>query len=153
MLNQPLQLEVIMQIISSILNGPSSLPGQVQIVGDYIVNVKTLKLKTFHQQYHQCSDIKCVFCGVRASYFKLEGQPTHNKYCKKETVLLQAYAVKNNKEVIMTCDHILARAFNGQNITENTQVLCYHCNSQKSAIESRLMNNLYSILYEEQEQN
>lgn len=70
--------------------------------------------------------ITCVECGIKGSVFWLESN------VKKESPHLNLYAVKNDKFVLMTKDHIFPKSKGGENILENYQTMCQICNMKKS---------------------
>lgn len=95
-------------------------------------HVTGLRLATFKEK-----GLACVTCGITGSLFALE-----RNWSKSETYLdlpfhLNLYALKEDgSEVLMTHDHILARALGGTNSMSNSQPMCSPCNSEKSKEES-----------------
>jgi len=68
----------------------------------------------------------CSECGIQARYFAIEKFPDHQRYH------LNLYAVDDEGfEVLMTRDHIVARANGGPDTLENQQTMCTICNVAK----------------------
>ena len=70
------------------------------------------------------SGTNCVCCGLKGSHVWIE----------KNSNLphLNLYAALNNKEILMTADHIVPKAKGGTNSSDNLQLLCERCNIYKS---------------------
>lgn len=66
----------------------------------------------------------CRCCGLIGAYFWLERsgcRPPH----------FNLYAVKHQREVLMTMDHIIPKSKGGATVEENLQMLCCKCNHSK----------------------
>lgn len=83
----------------------------------------SLRMRTFAQ-----SGTTCKGCGVESSYFAVE------RHINGDTqgYHLNLYGVVDGKEVMMTCDHVVARSKGGANDLTNTQTLCNTCNQKKA---------------------
>lgn len=83
----------------------------------------SLRMRTFKQ-----SGTTCLGCGLRAAYFAVE------RHAKGDTEKyhLNLYGVKDGREVMLTCDHVIARSKGGANSLSNTQTLCITCNTEKA---------------------
>lgn len=92
-----------------------------------------LRLKTFAKSEDQCcSDPNCE---VKTSHFAIERSiDGHSVYSNWH---LNLYGIKNNKEVLFTHDHTLARALGGADDETNTTLMCSRCNFKKSIIENK----------------
>lgn len=66
----------------------------------------------------------CVGCGCEGTIFHLE----ENEYGKR---ILNLFAIKGDKEVMMTIDHIIPRSKGGTRDQFNLQVMCFDCNLRK----------------------
>lgn len=68
----------------------------------------------------------CTACGLVGEYFAKERYEGHNRYH------FNLYGHdKNGKEVLLTKDHIIAKANGGSNCLDNMQCMCSPCNSTK----------------------
>lgn len=68
---------------------------------------------------------QCIRCGLKATYFSLEGN-------KGENPSLALYGVtRKGKEVLMTKDHILPSSKKGPTRMYNLQPMCERCNQIK----------------------
>jgi len=73
------------------------------------------------------SSRKCAACGVEGTKMMLEKHPLD------KTAHFNLYAVENGKLILMTKDHILAKAHGGENRLSNYQVMCSICNNLKGS--------------------
>ncbi len=85
------------------------------------------------------SGVNCVLCGLEGRYFALERQLTSGNppkglppAAKWPIYWFNLYGTDNDKEVLMTADHIVPRCLGGTNETSNLQTLCWKCNNIKS---------------------
>lgn len=86
------------------------------------VKLTGLRLKTFFTKGTSCS-----FCNnVNDPFFAVE------RHINNTGFHLNLYGIKNGKEVLMTKDHILAKANGGQDTLENMQPACLRCNNKKA---------------------
>lgn len=83
----------------------------------------SLRMRTFKQ-----SGTTCVGCGANASYFAVE----RHRNGDTAKYHLNLYGIINDKEVMFTCDHVVARSKGGANDLTNTQTMCITCNSNKA---------------------
>lgn len=90
----------------------------------------------------------CVLCGLKGSWFAIERNPTkpHQTVNRDadipadvgEPYHLNLYAMKDGVEILMTHDHILARALGGPHHSlSNSQPACEICNGLKAQVEAR----------------
>lgn len=91
-----------------------------------LVNVYSVRLNTFKHK-----GIKCAGCDLEAKYFALE------KHADQEAYHLNLYAIKDDKEVLFTYDHIKARCLGGKDHLSNTQTMCGPCNWLKGQEEEK----------------
>jgi hypothetical protein len=101
---------------------PEILPklvGEKIVVDCYVVNV-TRTLKTF-----AVKGIQCVTCGVEGVYFALERRKGD------DCLHLNLYGILNNRELLLTRDHILPRSKGGTDALSNLQPMCKICNEKK----------------------
>ena len=111
-----------------------SLPRRSVIHG-FEVGVSSIRLRTFARD---AGNLRCAHCGLEGKFFSVDSHQNQLAYTH-----LNLYAVNDKgKEVLMTCDHILARGLGGADDLSNTQILCNVCNSAKSKQESRISNEI-----------
>lgn len=97
-------------------------------IKDFLVKVTSLRLKTFAKTGTSCS---C--CGIEAEYFAVE------KNNKDQHYHLNLWGKdKENKPILFTHDHILARSLGGADNLTNTETMCSPCNFEKSLIEMKI---------------
>jgi hypothetical protein len=69
---------------------------------------------------------RCVKCGIEGKYFVKE------KHLKDISFHLNLYAIdENEKEILMTKDHIIPKSKGGTNDISNYQTMCKKCNEAK----------------------
>jgi hypothetical protein len=74
----------------------------------------------------------CSSCGLEGKFFSVE------KHAKGEgqAYHLNMYAViTDGTEVLMTCDHTVARSLGGSDTLDNATTMCTKCNVKKSVVE------------------
>lgn len=105
-----------------LLNSIYSLhePGVTQI------HIESLRMQTYSK------GISCVHCGRMGHYFAVE---RHRSSTSKFHLNLY-HLSKDNKEVMITSDHIISKANGGSNKLENRQPMCSFCNNAKGAYDS-----------------
>lgn len=97
-------------------------------IKDFLVNVQSLRLRTF---FHTGTNCPC--CENKASFFAAERTPGNKHYH------LNLYGInKDKEEVIFTHDHTLARSLGGSDDLSNTQTMCGPCNWEKGKVENIL---------------
>jgi hypothetical protein len=94
-------------------------------------------IKLMSTRYHVFArSLTCVSCGIVGAFFAME-KNWHNKDPKKDknikTWHFNLYAIQLNpwKEVLMTQDHIVPRAYGGTHSLDNLQTMCSPCNARK----------------------
>lgn len=108
---------------------------QRDMIHGFKVGLTSLRLRTFARDI---DNLRCAHCGIEGKFFSIDSHRNQLAYTH-----LNLYGIDhNNEEVLMTCDHILARGLGGADDLSNTQVLCTHCNSKKSKQESRVSNEI-----------
>ena len=83
-----------------------------------------IKLTSQRYKLFQKQNPICVNCGLGGTYFWLEqhtDEPPH----------FNLYGIKDNKEIMLTKDHIIPKSEGGKNILSNYQILCVICNQIK----------------------
>lgn len=72
--------------------------------------------------------LTCVNCGIKGEFFSLERHKAsiHDKYH------FNLYARKNEKDILMTKDHIIPKSKGGKNCLNNYQPMCAECNFRKA---------------------
>ena len=71
---------------------------------------------------------KCVSCGIEGKFFAMERDYNTDRYH------FNLYAVdENEKEILMTKDHIIPKSKGGKNHLSNYQTMCITCNRNKGA--------------------
>lgn len=86
------------------------------------------RIKADSQRYKLFMEksIECVDCDIVGRYFKKE------KFAHDKTYHLNLYAVDSDgHEVLMTKDHIVAKANGGKDYMSNYQTMCTTCNTKK----------------------
>lgn len=88
------------------------------------VKVEGLRLETFAHK-----GLVCGHCGLEGKFFAIERPATN----PPPTYHLNLYALDaEGDEVLMTQDHVLAKANGGKNHLSNSQTLCGPCNWTKA---------------------
>jgi 5-methylcytosine-specific restriction endonuclease McrA len=88
------------------------------------ITIKSKKFKNF-----KLHGTRCVSCGLEGKYFVQEKPNNHEYYH------LELYGTKFGREVLMTRDHIKPVSKRGHDTMENSQTMCFDCNSSKSNID------------------
>ena len=124
-----LSLDEVLPLIGEHFNNKGKK--RVQI-GDFYVNVQSLRLRTFFK-----TGIQCSCCELKGSFFAVERSPNYNANIVNTTPFhLNLYGYNQaGEEVIFTHDHILARALGGKDNIDNTITSCGPCNWKKGTLE------------------
>jgi hypothetical protein len=103
---------------------PLIKPGARAFLGEDVVGIGSIRMLNF--KHH---GIICVRCGVVGSFFaKEKHSPRDGSYH------LDLYAIRaDGNEVLMTRDHIIAKADGGSDNLENMQTMCVKCNNLKGS--------------------
>ena len=112
-------------------NGDNKKLGKIRVEFDgHMMKPYSLRYLTF---MNGCT---CVSCNLKGLFFVKErtstiaGNPNDNGGYHFNLYALN----KNNKEVLMTKDHVLAKALGGKDVVENMQTMCTECNGIKSSM-------------------
>ena len=112
---------------------------------EFLVNGKVYHVRMNSQRYFVFKEnSRCVACGIEGKKFLLEQHPND------KTPHFNLYAIENEQMVLMTKDHIQARAVGGENIQKNYQTMCQICNNLKSHynLDNIAVNELRTIYNE-----
>lgn len=97
------------------------------IEGHENVKIHTVRLLVFKR-----SQI-CAGCGAKETVVKLQVD-------EHEQPFLNPFFIKNNRLVMMTMDHIVAKSLGGPTSYYNLQTMCRQCNMEKAnKIDSRYL--------------
>ena len=89
-------------------------------IGGYKVKTKDDRYLNFIK-----NGFRCAKCGIEAKYVNLENNTKNKNH-------LNVYAIKNDREILLTKDHIYPKSKGGLDDIINYQVLCEECNCNKS---------------------
>jgi 5-methylcytosine-specific restriction endonuclease McrA len=93
----------------------------------HLINVNSLRLHIF-----KLKGIRCVKCGISGTFFIKERTPLKpNSKRQDDFYHLNLYAVVDDREILMTKDHIIPKSKGGSNQIENLQTMCVNCNHVK----------------------
>lgn len=123
-----LPLSIVFESIKENLNSNSK--ERVKL-GNFLVNVKSTRLRTFY-----LSGIHCYCCENEALFFAVE-----RNLNSKENIPYHLNLYGKNKdgvEVLFTHDHLLARGLGGKDKVENTSTMCGPCNWKKGHLEQKI---------------
>ena len=85
-----------------------------------------IKTNSLRYKLFKSKGCDCVVCDMKGEYFvkerNLDTDPYH----------FNLYGMKDGVEVMMTKDHIKARANGGTDHMDNLQPMCYDCNQEKA---------------------
>ena len=113
-------IEQIRELTKDVLFEKDKRNAKVELDGD-IIKGNSQRYQTFFKK-----GTKCICCGIEGKYFAKEKVSCDKSYH------LNLYAIdENNKEVLMTKDHILPKSKGGQNNIDNYQTMCIRCNEAK----------------------
>lgn len=121
-----LSLEEVLPIIKKYMefNGKHKIQ-----IKDYFVNVQSLRLRTFAK-----TGVQCPCCDNKASFFAVE-----RNLGATGGYHLNLYGInKDDKEILFTHDHIIARSLGGEDNIENARTMCGPCNWEKGRIEQQI---------------
>ena len=103
------------------------------------VGVSSLRMRTFARAGMSAAGMKCVCCGLEATFFAVEQSPGQDSYH------LNLYGVRDGEEILFTHDHKLARALGGADDLSNSQLMCSPCNGKKSKGEGKEVARLRKL--------
>lgn len=87
------------------------------------IQVRNSSLRLVNFKLH---GIKCVQCGIEGKFFAAEKTNIKDPFYH-----LNLYALKEEKEILMTKDHIIHYCRGGSNNITNVQTMCQPCNNLK----------------------
>jgi len=109
--------------------------GQTQLTLEGVdLSLEGLRLQTFATSEACCSNPECQSV---PEYFVIERSlvTSHPEFAKYH---LNLYGTDhNNKEVLFTHDHTLARGLGGADARDNTTTMCSPCNARKARVECK----------------
>jgi len=118
-----LSIEHVIPLVSKFIESGRNPSSARNMLLGYSVKTSETRLECFATK-----GTRCTACGLEGKYFALErirGR-TDNPH-------LNLYATGvGGTEILMTRDHILARALGGKDILDNCQTYCQPCNYLKS---------------------
>jgi 5-methylcytosine-specific restriction endonuclease McrA len=95
---------------------------------EFIVGDITYKVRMNSQRYHVFKkNKKCVSCGLEGTKMILDMNPVDS------TAHFNFYGEEDGRLVLMTKDHILAKANGGLDSQDNFQTMCAICNNLKGS--------------------
>ena len=113
-------------ILNLLLDVPDS-GSKIQIAGEFgDIRVKNASNRLVN---FKLNGVKCVDCGIEGKFFAAEIGMAKSI---QEQYHLNLYAIDEiGDEVLMTSDHIMPLAKNGDNDINNMQTMCKVCNEKK----------------------
>lgn len=78
----------------------------------------------------RAGQITCVSCGLTGEHFHIE----RHKNDKVMPFSVNLYGWKDDREVMLTWDHIIPKSYGGSNSIENAQCMCAECNLMKGNV-------------------
>ena len=113
-------IDEIRELTKDVLFEERKQNAKVELDGD------TIKGNSQRYQVFFTKGLKCACCGIEGRYFAKE------KHSYDKSYHLNLYAFdENDKEVLMTKDHILPKSKGGKDVIENYQPMCVKCNVAK----------------------
>jgi hypothetical protein len=108
--------------------------GKQTVINGHVVTTHSLRLQSFLQNGAKCAFPECPFEG---SYWAVEKTPAGRSACTNRTYHLNLWGVDpdDGEPVLMTMDHIVARALGGLDVLENSQTMCCWHNWRKGSKE------------------
>lgn len=93
-------------------------------VGDYMVHVTSLRLRTFLKR-----GAFCYICGLKATGFSIDTGRTQ----PDGTPHMNMWGMgKDGKQMLFTHDHVIDRARGGADSLKNSRTCCTKCNGEKN---------------------
>lgn len=121
-----LSLDTVLKLIQ-----PRRHPARIEGIPDVRVGIK--RLLVFKQK-----GVVCMGCGLPGTHFAIEQSPQPDGSWGRPH--LNLYSLAKGKEVLMTVDHIVARADGGSKEMSNLQTMCAPCNEAKGSIKAIVSN-------------
>jgi 5-methylcytosine-specific restriction endonuclease McrA len=100
-----------------------------------VVHTDSARLIAFKRAYVENGEVKCVRCGLTASFFAVERHIEGRSEAVQKQPHLNLYS---GDEVLFTVDHIVPKTDGGTKSPNNLQVMCYDCNQRKSHMDDAL---------------
>lgn len=110
----------------------------------YVIDEKSYEVRMDSQRYFVFRENNvCVSCGLVGDRFLLENS------VEGKSPHFNLYGMENGKLILMTKDHIQAKAYGGVDIHSNYQCMCAVCNNLKGALNIPLekvkeLRNIYN---------
>jgi hypothetical protein len=125
---------------------------RLRINNKIVVNLNLKYLKRLYMLYKISgkNEIRCPFCGTKASHFRLV-QDIAQTNAVNYYFHLYGFVKTKNKTVYMpfNIDHILPKSKGGQDIVSNFQVTCHTCNTNKGDV---IQTNIETIIENNKQQ-
>lgn len=113
-------IEEIRELIEDVLFEEDKKNARIELDGDFIKG-NSQRYQTFFTK-----GTRCVCCGIEGKFFAKE------KFVNAKSYHLNLYAIdENDKEILMTKDHILPKSKGGKDHISNYQTMCVRCNMTK----------------------
>jgi hypothetical protein len=112
--------------------------GRQTVINGFEVTTSSLRLKSFLQNGVKCAHRECPFEG---SYFAIEKTPPGRSAINNRKYHLNLWGVdpEDNQPILMTVDHVIAKALGGLNELQNTQTMCCWHNWLKGSKEGTIV--------------
>lgn len=96
----------------------------------FTVNKKVYTVKMYSHRYKVFKkNSECVACGLKGTKMILE----RNIFDDDGFAYFNMYGVENDQDVLMTKDHIVAKAYGGKDSLDNYATMCHRCNGLKAS--------------------
>lgn len=119
-----LTLDEAFDLIHSTWDGSGNTKKNILLSEDVLVGTSSQRYQVFS------NSVNCVSCDHEGSFFGVERHAGDTKYH------MNLYAMDvDGREVLMTKDHIKAKANGGKNSLDNYQTMCEICNREKGSKE------------------
>lgn len=127
-----------LNVVFSAIRANSCISKPKYTYNGYTFNVISLRLQTFYQDFKQ-NKLCCASCELKAEFFAIESAKND---ISNKSVHINLYGKLNNKDILFTHDHTLARKLGGSNHLSNMKTMCSPCNAKKGKLEAELVTLL-----------